>query len=234
MGKSKRRTAGIRRKGGKLKVTNQYKKAIHIKRIGQLMRIGNDAISGNPTATADGAASLFMGASSVDTLNTRQVGASMQFKLSSATDFGDFTALFDRYKITGIKLRFLYQSNIANADSTSGSNSLPLLNYSFDADDAGVPTSLDEVQRKQYCHQKILNGNKTFSLYIKPRILKEVYASAVSTGYNSAPATWLDSAYPNIPHYGVKMWLNNWTPGNTKFNQLTIQPTYYFALKDIQ
>lgn len=237
-GYRRRRRLGIRRKatasGMRLRISGAMTKPHVFKRIGQLMRIGNSAISGNPVATSSGNNSLIMGTASADTLNTTQVGGSVLFKMDSATDFGDFSQLFDRYKITGVKLKFLYQSNIANADSTSGSNALPLMNYSFDADDADIPTNLDQVQRKQYCHQKILNGNYTFSIFIKPRILKEVYSSLTSTGYNSAKATWLDSNNAGVPHYGLKFWINNWTPGATKFHQLTIQPTYYLALKDTQ
>lgn len=218
------------------KKSNSYAGAIRIKRLGQLIRIGNDPSTsgGNPVVTASGNGSISLGVSSPDTMLTRQIGGAMVFKLSSATDFGDFANLFDRYKITGVKLQFLYQCNISNNDSTSGTNALPLISYSFDGDDATIPSSLDEVQKKQYCHQKILNGNYMFSVYLKPRILKEVYNSALTTGYNSAKATWLDSAVPDTPHYGLKMWLNNWGSGNTKFQQLTITPTYYLALKDTQ
>lgn len=231
-----KRRVGIRYKGGNRKVSGMYSAPVHIKRIGQLCRIGNDPAGsgGNPVATATGNGSLAVGTSAVDTMNTRQVGAAMTFALQCATDYGDFVNLFDRYKLKGVKLQFLYQSNLANSDSTTGTNALPLLSYSFDADDATVPTSIDEVQKKQYCHQKILNGNSMFSVYLKPRLLKEVYASAISSGYNSAKATWLDSANVGVPHYGLKMWLNNWGPGNTKFHQLTITPTYYFSLKDTQ
>lgn len=228
MGRKKR---NFRRKGYK---SNPFSRAVRIKRIGQLMRIGNSVLTGDPTGSATGGNSLFVGAASADTLNTRQVGASIQFALNSTTDFGDFTNLFDRYKITGIKLKFLYQCNLANADSTTGTNSLPLLSYSFDADDAAVPGTIEEVQRKQYCKQKILNGNYSFSTFIKPRVLKQVYLTGLTDGYNSAPACWIDSAQPGVPHYGLKMWLNNWTPGATKLNQLTITPTYYLALKDTQ
>lgn len=231
-----KRIRRAQRKLRKVGKSNSFKGAIRIKRLGQLIRIGNDPAGsgGNPVATADGAGSLSVGTSLVDTLNTRQVGAAMIFKLNSVADFGDFPALFDRYKITGVKLQFLYQSNLANSDSTTGTNALPLLSYSFDADDATVPSSLDEVQKKQYCHQKILNGNRMFSVFIRPRILKEVYNSALTTSYQTAPATWLDSAQAGTPHYALKMWINNWGPGNTKFHQLTITPTYYLSLKDTQ
>lgn len=229
---------GVRRQGDRLKVRGVYKAPVYIKRVGQLCRIGNDtgASGGNPIATATGNGSLICpaGTSLTDTLNTRQVGASMIFKLDSVQDSNDFLNLFDRYKIIGVKLKFLYQCNLANSDSTTGTNALPLLSYTFDADDATQPTQLEDVQKKQHCHQRILNGNGMFSIYYKPRILKEVYASAVSTGYNSAKATWLDTASQSIPHYGLKMWINNWNPGNTKFHQLTIYPTYYLALKDTQ
>ena len=231
-----KRRAGIRMRGGRAKVSGVYAKPVHIKRLGKRITIGNDPLSsgGNPVATDNGNGSLTIGTSGSDTMATRQVGGAMTFALQCCSDYGDFTNLFDRYKITGVKLQFLYQCNIANNDSTTGTNALPLLSYSFDCDDNNVPTSLEEVQKKQYCHQKILNGNYMFSVYLKPRILKEVYASSITSGYNSAKATWLDSANVGVPHYGLKLWINNWGYGNQKFQQLTITPTYYLALKDTQ
>ena len=206
------------------------------KRVGQICRIANDPVLGSPTASAanNGNSSLFVGGTSTDTANTFQYGASMQFKLESVLDSNDFTNLYDRYKIVGVKLKFLYQSNLANSDSTTGTNALPLISYAFDGDDASLPTGYLDLARKQYTHQKILNGNRFFSYYIKPRITKEIFNSPITTGYSSERACWLDCNSAGIPHFGVKMWINNWNSGNTKFNQLTIQPTYYLAMKDTQ
>lgn len=206
-----------------------------IKRIGLPIRIANSASSYLPYAESDGNGSLQVGTASADILNTSQVGASLQFKLESSVDYADLVALYDRYKIVGVKLKFLYQQNIGSVGSTTGSI-LPILNYSFDADDNVVPASLIEVTKKQYCHTKIMNANRSFGLYIKPR---QAIQSSLAGADVNMKAQFNNCANADIPHYGLKMYINNWQAnpgvgGSQLLNMLTIVPTYYFAMKDTQ
>lgn len=232
-----RKMRKVKRKGGYRgykKLNKRFSKPTFIKRLGQLMRIGNDTVSGLPVATLNGNTSLIVGTPSADSGATQQVGSSIRFKLNSTIDHAEFTNLFDRYKITGVKLKFMYQHNIASNNTTANDVILPVLSYSFDGDDASVPASYNDIASKQYVRQKILNGNTMFSVYYKPRISKEIYRSTTTTGYSSEKACWLNSATDDIHHFGVKMWLNNWTDGVNVLNQLTITPTYYLALRDTQ
>lgn len=221
----------MRRKG---KARYGYRAPMLAKRLGQLIRISNGT-NGNSgpqiQGVADGNGSCQIGSWGTDYMNTAQVGGSLQFKLESAVDYGDFAQLFDRYKIIGVKLRFLYQQNIGSTGST---NILPTLNYSFDADDAVVPTTQTEVTKKQYCHTKIMNANRPFSIYIKPRV---TLPTTLSGSAVTVPAKWCNSAQPDIPHYGLKFFIQGWQYGTLSaavLSQLTIQPTYYLALKDTQ
>lgn len=216
--------------------SKKYSKPSCFKRLGQLIMIGNKANGADGPGiinTADGNGSCQVGSwGTAGYMNTAQVGGSLQFKLESAVDYGDFAQLFDRYKITGVKLKFMYQENIG---STGNNSLLPTFNYSFDGDDADVPTTQLMVTKKQYCHSKVLNGNKSFSLFIKPRITAP---TTLSGTYTTSKAKWVDcNTGTGVPHYGVKFWLKDWTYGTVStpvLNLLTIQPTYYFALKDTQ
>lgn len=241
MAKGRRMRSSNRKSGNKKFIKKSrygakaYHAPSHVKRVGQIMRIYNSAITGQPTVLSnDGNGSISVSGTSADTAATVQFGGAMRFMLKSVIESSDLTQLFDRYKIKGVKLKFLYQSNLANSDSTTGTNALPIMSYSFDGDDDTNPTSYTDLARKQYTKQKILNGNYFFSIYLKPRVTKEVYRTALTTGYTSEKACWLDCNNDDIAHFGLKLWINNWNPGSTKFNQLSIQPTYYLALKDTQ
>lgn len=208
---------------------------VHLfKRYGATVTI---ASSGGIPTWADGGVGLINGGNvSADDFGTSQFGLSMKFQLNQALQASEFTALYDRYKITGVKLKFQFQQNCATVNSGGGSNfPLPILAYTFDGDDATVPSGMVEVQSHGYSKQKVLNANRPFSLYIKPRVDKLVYRSGVSNAYSSERACWLDCASLDVEHYGVKMWMRNWATDEYQQNmKLTIQPVFYLALKDTQ
>lgn len=165
-----------------------------------------------------------------DDSNTQQFGFSYTAWLNQVIQTSEFTSLFDRYKILGVKLKCMYQTNVGAYGSTGP---LPILYSAYDADDNTVPANQIEVQAKGYCKTKILNGNKMFSLYFKPRIDKAVYQSGATFAYSSERVCWLDCANTSVPHYAQKFWIRNF-PVAEDGSKLTIQPTFYLALKDTQ
>jgi len=177
-----------------------------------------------------------LGSVSGDTFDgTYQFGVSAAFKLTDVISPQDFTDLFDRYKIVKVALKIMYQSNISNAHAAS--NLLPIINYSFDADDANVPPSLESVTTKGYVKNKILNANRPFSWVCKPRVDKVVYNNGVTTAFSSEKACWLDCTSNAVEHFAFKAWVNNFPmgAGDATINaQLTIQPIFYLAFKDSQ
>lgn len=239
----RRRYSGIRRrvnkfgvrKAGRLTMPSLRTRRTHFfKRLGQEIILANSTIGNQPSWTASGNGSVLAGGNLTDDFGTWQLGATLKFMLQCVTDPADFTSLFDRYKIVGVKLNFLFQSNLSGL-SGGNTSPLPLLTYAFDGDDANVPADKTTVQVKQYAKQRILNGNRSFSIFIRPRLDKLVYAGAVSSAYTSERACWLDAARTDVQHYGLKMWINNWysDPATSSY-KLTIQPTYYLACKDTQ
>lgn len=224
------RASGLRRRLGIQGRTHM------IKRLGEPIFCQNQAsgIPGilQPTLTQDGLGSFTLGSITPDTTMTNSVsfGMGASFQLKSVLDASDLTQLFDRYKIVGVKLKFLLQNN--NADIGS-SQMLPVMYVAFDGDDANVPVTYDQVLSKSYCKTHILTGNRELKAYYKPRITKEVYNSPLTTGYTSEKACWIDCNSSGIPHYGVKFWIANWNI-STVNQVLRVQPVYYLALKDPQ
>jgi hypothetical protein len=165
--------------------------------------------------------------------NAVNFGVGGYFTINEVTEASDFTNLFDRYKIVGVKLKFLYQQNTS---AVNGTSSFPVIAYAFDGDDSTPPTGINDVQRKGYCHEKVLNANKTFSLYIKPRVSKMMYSQTLSGlgGYSSEKPCWLDCQASEVPHYGIKFWIKDWVNVAGTFQNLTVQPVYYLAMKDSQ
>lgn len=179
----------------------------------------------------DGNTSLISTATSADSMtNTIQWGNAYQFKLGSVIDSSDFTTLYDKYKILMVKLKILYQADSASPGATSV---LPIFNYCTDFDDAVAPTSLNIVNTKQKARSVILSANKPITITLRPKVAVPVY-QGVLTAYSVSKAPYVDCVYPDVLHYGVKSWINNFHTPSGANNQITVQPTYYLALRDPQ
>lgn len=209
------------------------------KREGAVVRISNKGDPTNPTYPylISHAGGWILSNVATDTFSsTYQFGVSATFRLSDVLSPQDFTLLFDRYKIVKVVLKIMYQSNISTADGLS--NLLPIMNYTFDADDATVPGTLESVTTKGYVKNKILNANRPFSWVCKPRIDKVVYNNGITTAFTSEKACWIDCESNSVDHFAFKAWVNNFPRGtgddSNVMSQLTIQPVYYLAFKDSQ
>lgn len=169
---------------------------------------------------------------SPDDFGTTQTGCAFKFTLNDLIEANDFITLFDRYKILGVKLNFLYQANMAEQTSKAP---LPIIHYSTDYDDATAPASEDKVKNKYNCKTKVLNANRTFSVYIKPRVAQNVYSASLTSAYGNIKAPFIDCTYSQVEHYGLKVWIRNWSAvSGTATSKLTVQPVYYLQCKDSQ
>lgn len=144
---------------------------------------------------------------------------------------GDFQNLFDRYKITGVKVTFMYQ--ISDASATGGAV-LPTILYATDYDD-NLPPTYSLMRQKQNIKQRVLMAGKPFSIFYRPRLNGPVTASGVTTS-NALIGTkgWVDSSVPNADYYGLKFAINNMYSTTSVNAQIEIKCTYYIALKDPQ
>lgn len=231
----KRRKNMARRKYGKRKV-NQAKPVL-IRRLGQIIRITQTGNAGTPatsvTVPSSGSSSCAISVVQSDTMsNTVQFGNSFLFKLSSVIDSQEFVSLFDRYKIAGVKLRIMYQAESA---SVGGAGILPIINWCSDFDDAVAPTTFTAVAAKAKARSTVLTANRPLNVYIRPRVAQQLGdATQITSGFGVARSMYINSTYPDCAHYGFKTYIQNFYAPTGANNQITIQPTYYLALKDPQ
>jgi len=229
-GKVSRSVAGMghifKRMTGVVSITNESSSLPHITTICNGWQIGNFAPSIFGTTT--------------------QFGLSANFQLRDVIDSTDFTNLFDRYKIIGVKLKFMYQMatgyDQVNPQAPFGPHSqpLPLIDIAFDGDDSDLPVSQTQVQQKGYCKTHTLRGGSSFKTYWKPRVDKLLYGSSIGTSaYTSERACYIDCNSNQVQHFGLKAWITAWPfdttlAGSTQpcWGSLTVQPTYYVALRD--
>jgi len=228
MKKPLRKTRRFRKRNYRVKKAIPYR--IHVfRRNAVIMRITQTAQ--NAVTLVDGAGSAFIGSTAPDSMtNTIQFGISNLYKLSSVIDSTDFTNLYDKYKIVGVKLKIMYQANTA---STGGNSVMPVITYCPDHDDAAIPGSLNIVSTKAASRSRILTADKPVNIYIKPKVGVALY-QGLFTGFGTGSNMFINASNPDVQHYGFKFWVNNfYTPAGAN-NQITIQPTYYIACKESQ
>jgi hypothetical protein len=214
----------------KSKRTKQYKSVnpskVHLfRRLGQITRISNSSVAAVTSVTGG----IEVGAASGPNNFGYDFGASMKFRLSDTENSSELTALYDRYKITGVKVKIIPLSNTASA---GGLSYLPELMYTFDTDDSSVPT--ETVMRQKCAKTKRLD--KPVSIFIKPRVAGTLWQNALASGYSIAPNTYINCSTPSVEYYGLKLYFKNvdLRSTSTVATQFNIETTYYLAMKDPQ
>jgi hypothetical protein len=179
-------------------------------------------------------------------IHTCDFGIGASFRLQDVQDPNEFTALYDRYKIVGVKLKFMYQMASAQDQQNWNAGSppvvpLPIIDYSFDADDSDIPVTRAFIQSKGYCKTRIMQSNSTFKTYYTPRVNKLLFNSGGITTKATEKSCWIDCKSAAVDHFGFKAWVSAWPfdpqiVGTQQFSSgvLTIQPVYYIAFRDSQ
>lgn len=102
------------------------------------------------------------------------------FRLADLPNFGEFTALYDQYRIRGVKVSFIPVSNVSTftdvignnqpVQTVSGTGSYSVRSYSaidYNIDNVGL-TLLDEI--REYNNMRWKPYNRIHSRYVRPKI----------------------------------------------------------------
>lgn len=164
---------------------------------------------------------------------------SIDTALSDALNYTEFTQIADKYKINWVKVKVYATSNTASAGFTA---QLPSILWCMDEDDAGVPAGstagLNSIREKMGSkYRQFKQNGQGITLFWKPRLAREVYnAGGAAVGAEVTPAKFLNCTYPDVPHYGVKGYLQdvNLAATPTAYTQIKFDVTMSITLKDIQ
>lgn len=154
---------------------------------------------------------------------------SATFSFNQLPGVGDFTSIFDRYKITYIKLYIWLK--IDPSAQTPATASYPKLYYVKDYDDAIIPSSLNELREHQNCKVIVMNPNRPIVIRLKPSTLSLSYRSALASTYSPKWQQWIDMANIDVPHYGLKLAIDDLT--NTNY-QVRFEGKMWFVCKDVR
>lgn len=170
------------------------------------------------------------------------------FSMADITSQSEFTALYDQYRITAVKVEIMPQGQfITNDRTTSGASSSnsegtgywvpPMLYSVIDYNDKNALTSIPEAQEYSTC--KLIPYRKTYTkFYFTPCVNMDVAQDASTTARAATKfAPWLMTTSTNVEHYGMKFLIynpnDNNVPSSYATASWTVRVCYYFECKNV-
>lgn len=169
-------------------------------------------------------------ASTNDTFGNN-VFASLAFKLTDLEANTEFTNLFERYKICGIKYRFYVDRNteVTSSSLPPGNTHVTRVWHHVDYTDTTTPT-FEGMNQQPNLKIEMLNSSKPYSrwYFFKPKFSNTIWGSTTE-GYSQMRG-YVDSEFPAVTHYGLKYIVNDMQ----SYQNVYIQTWYYLALKNVK
>lgn len=154
------------------------------------------------------------------------------FRLSDIPANAEITSLFDMYKITGIKYRWVITKDPDwTGASVSGTTGLSVrIMHCIDRTDGTVPGSLAELQQYDNVKEDYLNADRPASpwRFFKPTILSQNVGQFGSVS-GLAESPWLVTASTSALYTGIKWFATE----NQAGQQVRMECYYYFSAKGV-
>jgi hypothetical protein len=119
--------------------------------------------------------------------------------LSSLNDYASYAAVFDQYRIMGMKCTFMPGSAAALATTFGHVHTV------VDYDDN---TSITPAQALDYPNCLVSNLGDTQVRAFRPHVALAAYAGGVFTSFANAEGQWIDCTSSGVVHYGLKVAVN--------------------------
>ena len=156
--------------------------------------------------------------------NATILGAYHSVGLNQVPGYTEFTAMYDMYKICGIKQKFVFNKTSAEVATTAEMPELITVNDYNDGSDLA-----NEAEALEYASYKVSRLDKPRSRYYRPSIN---VPTQYSTNGLTTKSRWLNTSNPDIAHQGLKVAVNTiGTFGTTPLGILRVYYTYYLAFK---
>lgn len=145
-----------------------------------------------------------------DLSTTNNSTAAINFTLDSLPNYTELTALYDQYRIVGVKANIIntVPCNVAVYNAGTGLKEYlvpPTLISAVDLDDASATTT-NAILEMESCI--IHGGGRKHTRELVPACAEALYQGAF-TGYGSRRNAWIDSSSPSVQHYGLKLGVKN-------------------------
>jgi len=140
-----------------------------------------------------------------DTAGANKFGAK-SFALDDISDYSNYTAIYDQWRIVGVQVNFILRKNVSDQDDTTQYAQWALLTE--DHDDATAPTTMATLQGYNSVKQWHFLKTPVFKMFVRPNITAAAFSAGAFTGYTLGRTghggPWVDCANPDVKYYGIK------------------------------
>jgi hypothetical protein len=173
----------------------------------------------------------------------------LQYSLDDIRDSTDFSNLFSMYKLTAVKVQFMFsqtQSGPIPSGATlpisSNTNAQVIVMYAPWSAGNSEATDANYMKDKQSSKRRLgLNGGKPISMYMPLRQLSVRHSTATGGGvdFASVKPQWISTSEPKCVHYGSSVCFQRadrsiFAHEATQYQSCRIETTYYIACKGVQ
>jgi len=164
----------------------------------------------------------------------------LEYKFNDMVGYDEFSALFENYRITKIKVTFQLINNPNafyvpnNNTQTNALTYYPKLWYTVDHD-GGSDETLATMKERQGVKCRILKPDSTIKVSFTPMCRTLTYKTSTTEGY--APKNIrLDMADVTVPHYGLLYLIdtNGLNPDDTYPFKIAMETKFYFTCSGVR
>jgi len=151
--------------------------------------------------------------------NLTETAGNFVFQLNYVPNYANYTAIFDQYQITHVKVSFRSISKPETLiNSSAGNTVIPRIAVALDFDNASTPTYA--AIQSRFGHQ-VHPADRNFTISVAPCLQFAVYTGGINA--YSPNYGFLDCANANVPHYGIRYSLQATPVGssNSTFGYVT-------------
>lgn len=173
----------------------------------------------------------------------------LKFTLDDIRDSSDFTNLFTMYKLSGVKITFMFSQTGSVPISSGGSvpimhntnSQVIVMTAPWSAGETEAPDA-NYMKDKQASKRRLgLNGGKPISFYMPVKQLSVRHSTITGGGtdYASVRPKWISCKEPHCTHYGFNVCFQRadrsiFAHESTQYQSCRIEYTYYIACKGVQ
>lgn len=153
-----------------------------------------------------------------------------QFALSDLPNYAEFTGLFDQYRFRFVRMTFRPRFNMATVTTITAAI-FPNLYTVIDYDDNNALAALNDA--RQYQSLKQTRFDEDHVRFIRPRVAAALFnnGSPLFSGYGNEAAPWIDSATPDVKHFGIKGLVEPGVSGQTALQSWSVELEYFLEFR---
>lgn len=231
----------VRRRITKLITRSPSTKVYAFKRVGQATQYNTTlgALNGESLNHNVNALQFLTGGNS--TSQFTYFSNSHYFTLAGVPGYTEFTNLFEKYMIAGIKLKIISFPTSSDSQSShveQNSGTCAIIHSAIDTNDATALGAgylgVDALRQKPTYKTMNMITSKPFKRYFKPRVANEVYGTGGTRFSTPTKKDWISTANTDVEHYGLKYAMEVFSSDSTvdSYVHFKIEATYYLLCRD--